>query len=247
MLIHTAHIDSIDDNLEDSWFYTAGSDLVIVLGLGFELVTFFDADLIVCFDFGFISHDPMNSSFGDVFEFSDMVLESDIAIDLSLITAWIIAFTLSRDYANYLTHNDIEKTFSIMNKAFNLMMENTCNSEFSKIITELQKQLPQTSKDRRKLSNNRSISLKAWYLEDGFLFADKLRKTAMISRGIDPAWKFEEQKLLLNQYCSANKLIAVCLNDSAVDSQVRQEIEETLLLPIAEIEKRKDNIPTHGE
>ncbi|WP_372726748.1 hypothetical protein [Nostoc sp. TCL26-01] len=41
-------------------------------------------------------------------------------------------------------------------------------------------------------------------------------------------------------FYDANKLLIDCLNSVCnVREKVRQEIEETLLLPIAEIEKRK--------
>ncbi|MCT7964973.1 hypothetical protein NG799_01330 [Laspinema sp. D1] len=44
----------------------------------------------------------------------------------------------------------------------------------------------------------------------------------------------------MEQYYHANEFILDCLNsDCYVSREVREEIEETLLLPIAEIEKRK--------
>ena len=49
-----------------------------------------------------------------------------------------------------------------------------------------------------------------------------------------------EKRLILRQYHDANKLLINCLNsDCYVSREVRQQIEETLLLPIAEIEKRR--------
>jgi predicted NACHT family NTPase len=58
-------------------------------------------------------------------------------------------------------------------------------------------------------------------------------------RNIGHDWQFsDEQKQLLQQYYDANKLLVDCLNnDCYVSREVRQEIEETLLLPIVEIEK----------
>ncbi len=52
-------------------------------------------------------------------------------------------------------------------------------------------------------------------------------------------WKFSEaQKKLLQKYYNANKLLVDCLNsDCYVSREVREEIESTLLLPIASIEK----------
>jgi hypothetical protein len=62
------------------------------------------------------------------------------------------------------------------------------------------------------------------------------RKTQMISthlRYVGHNWGFNpEQKELLDCYCDANKLLIDCLNSSCVVSnEVREEIENTLLLP----------------
>ncbi|MBD2530596.1 hypothetical protein H6G97_13845 [Nostoc flagelliforme FACHB-838] len=54
-------------------------------------------------------------------------------------------------------------------------------------------------------------------------------------------WGFDvEQKEKLEKYYNANTLLVNCLNSSCVSSNdLREEIEEILLLPIAEMEKRK--------
>jgi predicted NACHT family NTPase len=59
-------------------------------------------------------------------------------------------------------------------------------------------------------------------------------RTAMIEhRNIGHDWQFsDEQKELLQQYYDANKLLIDCLNsDCYVSREVRQQIEDTLLLP----------------
>jgi hypothetical protein len=49
-----------------------------------------------------------------------------------------------------------------------------------------------------------------------------------------------DQEKALKQYYDANQVLVECLiSDCYVSREVRQEIEDTLLLPIAEIEKRK--------
>jgi hypothetical protein len=60
-------------------------------------------------------------------------------------------------------------------------------------------------------------------------------------RNISDDWQFnEEQKQRLRQYYDANWLLIDCLkNASDVSPEVRSHIEDTLLLPIAEIEKRR--------
>ena len=63
--------------------------------------------------------------------------------------------------------------------------------------------------------------------------------TAM--NGYSPHRRFTyDQKLRLVQYYYANLLLMQCLNsDCYVSREVRQEIDDTLLLPIAEIERYK--------
>jgi hypothetical protein len=60
-------------------------------------------------------------------------------------------------------------------------------------------------------------------------------------RKIRHDWQFSnEQKELLQKYYDANKLLVDCLNsDCHVSRKVRQEIEDSLLLPMSEIEKRQ--------
>ncbi|WP_442949121.1 NACHT C-terminal helical domain 2-containing protein [Nostoc sp.] len=62
-------------------------------------------------------------------------------------------------------------------------------------------------------------------------------------RHIGYDWQFnEQQKELLQQYYNVNKLLVDCLNSTAgVNPIVRQEIEETLLLAIADIEKAQNS------
>lgn len=60
-------------------------------------------------------------------------------------------------------------------------------------------------------------------------------------RNIGHDWQFSiQQKELLKQYYDANLLLVYCMiSDCYVSREVRQEIEDTLLLPIAEIQKRQ--------
>jgi hypothetical protein len=54
---------------------------------------------------------------------------------------------------------------------------------------------------------------------------------------ISADWQFSKQeKQQLRQYYDANRLLVDCLNSAS--DEVRLYIEDTLLLPIAEIEKR---------
>ncbi len=81
-----------------------------------------------------------------------------------------------------------------------------------------------------------------WTLQEGKIWADKLRELIVKYRNIrhDMHWLPENNWRLLDQYYNANKLLLECLNSGRkVSDEIKDEIEDTLLLPIAEIEKRK--------
>ena len=83
-------------------------------------------------------------------------------------------------------------------------------------------------------------SFRAWWQKNGQAWIEELRAVMSADWYISPDWQFsEQQKELLKQYYDANKALVKHLNTSELSPKVRQEIEDTLLLPIAEIEKRK--------
>ena len=79
-----------------------------------------------------------------------------------------------------------------------------------------------------------------WHIQSRALIR-QLRTLMIEPRNIGHDWQFRnEQKELLKQYYDANKLLVDCLNsDCNVTPAVRSHIEDTLLLPIAEIQKRR--------
>ncbi len=83
-----------------------------------------------------------------------------------------------------------------------------------------------------------------WWQVNGKAWGERLRLLMIEHRYIGHDWQLsEQQNELLQQYYDANKLLAECLNSSGcqVSPQMREEIEETLLLPIAEIENWQMN------
>ncbi|MEG3957394.1 NACHT C-terminal helical domain 2-containing protein [Microcoleus sp. herbarium2] len=80
-----------------------------------------------------------------------------------------------------------------------------------------------------------------WWRDEGKAWTDRLRELIVKHQNVGHNWGFNpKQKELLDCYCDANKLLIDCLNSSCVVSnEVREEIEDSLLLPIAEIEKRQ--------
>ncbi|CAD5931000.1 NACHT domain family [Planktothrix tepida] len=79
-----------------------------------------------------------------------------------------------------------------------------------------------------------------WWDDSVRHLVKKLRYAIIKYRNVGHYWDFKDsQKHLLNQYYNANKLLIDCLNSGCkVSPNVRNEIEQTLLLPISEINPR---------
>jgi predicted NACHT family NTPase len=85
---------------------------------------------------------------------------------------------------------------------------------------------------------------KQWWKQQGKQWTEDLRQIMIKYRNIGHDWKFDdEQKQKLQQYYEANRLLTQCLNSECyLSREVREEIEETMLLPMSEIEKwKKEN------
>lgn len=93
-------------------------------------------------------------------------------------------------------------------------------------------QLPNSNQDKE--------NFKEWWKINGQTWREQLKKVMIDRRNIGHDWQFKEQsKELLEQYFNANLFLLDCLNHADnVTPAVREEIEATLLLPIAEIEQR---------
>ncbi|MEM6433374.1 MAG: NACHT domain-containing NTPase [Cyanobacteria bacterium P01_D01_bin.115] len=86
---------------------------------------------------------------------------------------------------------------------------------------------------------NRDVFVQ-WWIEQGKDWIEQLRQVIVEHRNIGHDWQLTEtQKVTLQQYYDANKLLVDCLNsDCYVTKATRQYIEDTLLLPMSEIEKK---------
>ncbi|MBW4694688.1 MAG: NACHT domain-containing protein [Lyngbya sp. HA4199-MV5] len=85
-----------------------------------------------------------------------------------------------------------------------------------------------------------STTFENWLKKDYSLWLKKLQEVMIDHHNLGKIWEFnEKQQELLKKYYSASRLLLSCLNKASITTKVKEEIEETLLLPIAEIEKRK--------
>ena len=87
-------------------------------------------------------------------------------------------------------------------------------------------------------SNEAFKAFEAWWKANGKAWTDDFRQAMIQHRNIGHDWQFSEaQKTILEQYYRANQLLTQCLHqDCYIRLEVRQYIEETLLLPIDKIQ-----------
>jgi superfamily II RNA helicase len=104
--------------------------------------------------------------------------------------------------------------------------------KLQQIVKVLKEQLPEQDSDQA--FNN-------WWKANGKAWSDKLINVMNSHRNIGLDLQFrEEQKELIQEYYYANKLLVDCLKSRFdVSADVKKEIEETLLLPFDEMEKRQ--------
>ncbi len=79
-----------------------------------------------------------------------------------------------------------------------------------------------------------------WNQKEWKNWLNKMRHSMINNRDIGQEIKFtNSQKKILDKYYDRNFLLVNCLHTSSCSLEISQQIENALLLPIAEIEKRK--------
>ena len=123
--------------------------------------------------------------------------------------------------------------YGYLGGALYFSIRRTHSSRLKRLLQQLEEQCPD--------SNQNQAALEKWWSVNGLVWSKQLRTVMIEYRNIGYDWQFsEEQKELLQQYYDASKLLVDCINSNCVVSyEVRGKIEDMLLLPIAEIEKRK--------
>ena len=165
-------------------------------------------------------------------------LDLDLALDLDLNRALALDRTLALIHA-------LDRTLALDRvRALDFGLGSALDRALDRALDpELQLQVERL---QGLLSNPLTMNFEAfkqWWQENGQAWSEDLRAVMIQHRNIGHDWQFSpEQKKLLQQYYDANRLLVNCLNlpDIVVTRSLRQEIEETLLLPIAEIERRKE-------
>jgi predicted NACHT family NTPase len=85
-----------------------------------------------------------------------------------------------------------------------------------------------------------NVNQSQWWETNGKEWIGEFRQVCIDLRNIDHDWQFTDKQVnLLLKYYRANHLLVECMNRSYASKQVRDEIESTLLLPIALIPNPK--------
>jgi predicted NACHT family NTPase len=191
-----------------------------------------------------------------------LCLDNDIFNSLFLSNPFDLAHALGMDYAsnNTLSGKDacVFENVILLAHLFQLTLDLASSFSFSPndalvrdlesiLNHELEPELKQSLerlKDELPSPNQENEGFQDWWKANGQTWSEKLRSVMIKYRNIGHDWQFGwEQREVLEQYYDANWLLVECLNsDCYVSREVRQEIENTLLLPIAEIENRKQRL-----
>ncbi|BAY12116.1 NACHT domain-containing protein [Calothrix sp. NIES-2098] len=152
----------------------------------------------------------------------DLLLDLDLSLnlDLSLSRTLSLSFGLS-----------ISLRLSISRTLFHTFSLSQ-TPELKDSLQQLKEKIPNTKDSERFLN---------WWKTDSQYWSKELREIIIKYRNIGHDWEFTTiQKTLLQQYYDANKFLVHCLNsDCYVSREVRQYVENTLLLPIDDIKKHQ--------
>jgi len=159
-------------------------------------------------------------------------------IDLNRNLACAHSFTFDRNFTHILDLDiDIARNITL-DINHNLDLDLDRNPDLDPTLVNQFQQL------RTQLSENffeqNWEEFERWWETNGQAWTEKLRQVMIEHRNIGHEWQFTTaQKKTLRQYYDANKFLVELLKQKgAVSESVRQEIEDNLLLPIAELKRR---------
>jgi predicted NACHT family NTPase len=113
-------------------------------------------------------------------------------------------------------------------------------SEMKQAMKQLLDQMENLIAKAGSFPEKHSEEYRSWWQSDGYEWLRQFLAIMQKYQDIGHNWELDDsQKQLLRSYYYANQLLVDCLNsNSRINAEVRQEIEDTLLLPIAETEKQ---------
>jgi predicted NACHT family NTPase len=166
---------------------------------------------------------------------------SEVSRDFARARARNLAFSIARNLDPNLSREvncaraySLEVTFdSVLEQTCSLIQKiSNCSKDFQQQWQSLLIKLPNADQLDQK-------TVQSWWGQDGQSWAEQLRTLMIKHRNIGHNWHLtSNQSQKIEQYLIVNQLLADCLNSNCISTHsVRKDIEDMLLLPIAEIKK----------
>ena len=170
-----------------------------------------------------------------VMDRSSLTLALDRAFIVDLYHA--SRYTL-QDFSFHPSHSKIfdygfTNDYPILDFVLSSTFRHILSDDVKRLLQNLKKQLPESGRRQEQFTN--------WWRINGKIWTSQLKGILNQYRNIGYDWSFSfAQVEKLGQYYASNKLLVDCFNSNFyISRSLREDIEEMLLLPVAEIEKRK--------
>ncbi|MEP6542613.1 hypothetical protein NDI47_10550 [Microcoleus vaginatus GB1-A2] len=221
--IHTVEIIE-DGKFTPAWFNLPGSNFATLLG-DFKLTLLLTHSIDICFDFGFISYNPLEEAFGDVCKLSQINTKDDLGLDLILANLLIILMSFTTDYAELSSRDVYRKVSSTILKAIQILSNTELANELKEFCLELANDINiiKTSKNK----------FQSWFQIQAPIKVEELKNLLKKYRDFNWNWNWTEDQFDLQiKYYEANILLVECLNiNEVVSEEFKDQIKDELLLP----------------
>jgi len=195
--------------------------------------------------------DSDNTPYSDntLYNDSDNTINLDLVLDLALDRALDLALDSDLDSASVHTHirvltrtldraldlalNSNKKNVRILNRTLVRVLNRS--HDLSAHLNQLKKELPTSA---------HSEGIQRWWLLDRAQWSEQLRQVMVEHRNIGHDWQFtQKQQNQLQLYYEANKFLIGLINiKGAVNETCHIELENGLLLPWEELQRRQPHI-----
>jgi hypothetical protein len=206
----------------EKWYNLPGSNFATLLG-DFKLTLLLTHSIDICFDFGFISYNPLEEAFGDVCKLSQINTKDDLGLDLILANLLIILMSFTTDYAELSARDVYRKVSSTILEAIQILSNTELANELKEFCLELANDINIIKASKNKFQN--------WFQNQAPRKVEELKSLFKKYRNINWNWT-EDQFDLQRKYYEANILLVECLNiNEVVSEEFKEQIKNELLLP----------------